>query len=154
MPQIFSGWVFSRLNLKTGNKSELNILNTYPEVYFQSSQASAMELFLRKYLTVNTAIIRSSRLVVFSKKRCSHKLCKIHKKTPALESLFQWGFKSTEFKLIKERYSGTCFLVNSAKFLKTSFLKNLRSWVFPQKNTIVDVRPGSKYASVSSHWKV
>ena len=103
MPQIFSGWVFSRLNLKTGNKSELNILNTYPEVYFQSSQASAMELFLRKSLTVNTAIIRSSRLVVFSKKRCSHKLCKIHKKTPALESLFQWGFKSTEFKLIKRK---------------------------------------------------
>ena len=27
MSHIFSGWVFFRLNLKTGNKSELNILN-------------------------------------------------------------------------------------------------------------------------------
>ena len=47
---------------------QLNILNPQPEVYFQPSQTSAMELFLRKQLTVDTAIIRSSRLVVFCKK--------------------------------------------------------------------------------------
>ena len=39
-------------------------------------------------------------------KRCSNKFCKIHKKTP------------------KKRFHHRCFLVNSAKFLITSFLKN------------------------------
>ena len=48
MSHIFSGWVFFRLNLKTGNKSELNILNPQPKVYFQPSQTSARELFLQK----------------------------------------------------------------------------------------------------------
>ena len=52
-----------------GWEQKLNILNPQPEFYFQPSQASAaMQLFLRKQLTADTAIIRSSRLVVFCKK--------------------------------------------------------------------------------------
>ena len=47
MSLIFSGWVFSRLNLMTGNKSKFNISNPYPEVYFHPSQTSAMELFCK-----------------------------------------------------------------------------------------------------------
>ena len=43
--RLFKNDLFSRHNLKTANKSELNILK--PEVYFQPSQTSTMELFLR-----------------------------------------------------------------------------------------------------------
>ena len=67
MSHIFPGSVFSPLNWKTGNESELNILNTQPEDCFQPSQTSAMKLFLRKQLTVETAIMRSSPLVVLCK---------------------------------------------------------------------------------------
>ena len=63
-----SGRVFSGLNLITGNKSQLNISNRQPVAYFQPSQTSWMELFLQKQFTAETAIIRSSRLVLFCKK--------------------------------------------------------------------------------------
>ena len=55
---------------------------------------------------IDTAIIRSSRPVLFSKKRRPYKFPKIHKKTP------------------KKRFRHRRFLVNSAKFPITSFLKN------------------------------
>ena len=35
MSHIFSGWVFFRLNLWAGNKSEINISNPHAEAYFQ-----------------------------------------------------------------------------------------------------------------------
>ena len=42
-------------------------------------------------MNINQQIIllKSSHQEVFCKKRCSEKLCNIHTKTPALESLFQ-----------------------------------------------------------------
>ena len=73
---------------------------------------------------IDTAIIRSSRLVVFCKKRRSCEFCKIYKKTPALESRFKRSCRSIAFRFIKKRDSGTCLLVNSAKFLIRPFLKN------------------------------
>ena len=39
-------------------------------------------------ITIDTAIIRSSLLVVFCKKGFSYEIFKIHKKAPALESRF------------------------------------------------------------------
>ena len=44
MAHIISSWVFSWLDLKTGNKSEYSISNPYPEAYFQPIQTSVMEL--------------------------------------------------------------------------------------------------------------
>ena len=64
---------------------------------------------------IDTAIIRSSRpLLSFAvlQKRCSYKFRKIHKKTP------------------KKRFRHRCFLVNSAKFPITSFLKNASDGCF------------------------
>ena len=44
------------------------------------------------------------------------------------------------------------FFFNSAKFLITPLLKDLRSYVIPHKSAIVDVRPGGfKYAFLSNH---
>ena len=50
--------------------------------------------------------------MLFCKKRCSYKFRKIHKKTP------------------KKRFRYRCFLVNSAKFPITSFLKNASDGCF------------------------
>ena len=72
---------------------------------------------------IDTSIIRSSCLVVFCKKGVLTNFYKIHKKTPALES-FKRSCISTEFSFIKKGDSGTCLLVNSAKFLVRPFLKN------------------------------
>ena len=60
-------------------------------------------------------------------KRCSYEFCKIHKKTPALTCVFNEAADLQNLILSKKRFRNRCFLVNSAKFLITSFLKDLRS---------------------------
>ena len=54
-------------------------------------------------------------------KKCSYEFCKIHKKTPALDSRFKRSCRSTVFNFFKKRDSRTCLLVNSAKFLIRPF---------------------------------
>ena len=57
-------------------------------------------------------------------KRCSYEFCKIHKKTPA----FSMKLQIYRVQLHqKKRFRHICILVNSAKFLITSFLKDLRT---------------------------
>ena len=65
-------------------QSELNILNPQPEVYFQPGQTSTMELFLRKQLTLDTAIIRSSRL----QKWCSYEILQNSQENTCVRVLF------------------------------------------------------------------
>ena len=60
-------------------------------------------------------------------KRCSYEFCKIHKKTPALAYVFNEAADLHSLNLSKKRFRHICFLVNSAKFLITPFLKDLRS---------------------------
>ena len=62
--------------------------------------------------TIDAAIIKSSRPVLFCKKMCSYKFRKIHKKAR------------------KKRFRHRCFLVNTAKFPITSFLKNASNGCF------------------------
>ena len=64
-------------------------------------------------------------------RRCSIKkaflkiLRSIHRKTPALESLFNKAAGLLTCNLIKKRLQHRCFPVNIAKFLKTPILKNI-----------------------------
>ena len=60
------------LNFKSGNKSELNILNPQPEVYFEPSETSARE--------ISEAVIRSSHLLVFCKRRVLKTFAKVARK--------------------------------------------------------------------------
>ena len=60
-------------------------------------------------------------------KRCLYKFCKIHKKAPALACVFNEAADLQSLNLSKKRFRHICFLVNSAKFLITPFLKDLRS---------------------------
>ena len=62
--------------------------------------------------TIDTAIIKSSRPVLCCKKSILTNFPRIHKKTP------------------KKRFQHRCFLVNSAKFPITSFLKNASDGCF------------------------
>ena len=60
-------------------------------------------------------------------KRCFYEFCKIRKKTPALTCVFNEAAYLQSLTLSKKRFRHRCFLVNSAKFLITPFLKDLRS---------------------------
>ena len=60
-------------------------------------------------------------MVVFCKKRCSYEFWKIHKKAPALEPRFKEAADLQSLTLSKKKDSGTCFLVNYAKFLRIPF---------------------------------
>ena len=55
---------------------------------------------------------------------CSLKFCNIHKKRPALESLFNEVEGLWPCKLIKKRLQHRCFPANIAKFLKAAFLQD------------------------------
>ena len=47
---------------------------------------------------------------VVMQKKCSYKFRKTHKKTPVLESCFQWSCRSTEFDFAKKkRFQQRCF---------------------------------------------
>ena len=87
--------VYERLLLKRIASSGVSFLISYTcgsnwFIVFVSIiiYSFACQFSLHYWFYCDTAIITSSRLVVFSKKRCSYKLCKICKKTPALESRF------------------------------------------------------------------
>ena len=66
--------------------------------------------------TIDTAIIRSGRLMMCLQNRCSYEFDKIHKKTPTLGSRFKRSCRSIEFNFIKKRDSGTCLLVILGNF--------------------------------------
>ena len=57
---------------------------------------------------------RNNRQELFYEKRCSRTICKIHRKFT--------GFRPAT--LLEKRHRHKCFLVNFAKYLKTSFLWN------------------------------
>ena len=57
---------------------------------------------------------RNNRQEIFYEKRCSRTICKIHRKFT--------GFRPAT--LLEKRHRHKCFLVNFAKYLKTSFLWN------------------------------
>ena len=61
---------------------------------------------------------------VFCKKRCSYKFCKIHRKTPVPEYLFNKVVYLGPATLIKKRLWHRCFPVTFVKFLRTSILEN------------------------------
>ena len=72
------------------------------------------------YVTVQycTALIRSSRPVVFSKKGVLTNFTKIHKKTPALKICFSWSCRSTKFNFIKREIPAQ---ISHNTFVKESF---------------------------------
>ena len=70
--------------------------------------------------TIDTAIIRSSRLVVFCKIGVLTNFAKFTKNTCARASFLKKP-QIYRVNLYQKRDSGTCFLVISAKFLITPF---------------------------------
>ena len=79
----------------------------------------ACQFFLH-YYTIDTAIIRSSRLVVFCKIGVLTNFAKFTKNTCARASFLKKP-QIYRVNLYQKRDSGTCFLVISAKFLITPF---------------------------------
>ena len=65
--------------------------------------------------------------MVFCKKGVLTNFAKIHKKTPALTCVFNEAADLQSLTLSKKEVPKHSFLVNSAKFLITPFLKDLRS---------------------------
>ena len=64
---------------------------------------------------------------VFCKKSCSQKVCKFHRKTPVLESLFNKVAVLQACNFIKKRLlQHWCFPVKFAKFLNIYFEEHLR----------------------------
>ena len=55
---------------------------------------------------------------------CSHKFRKIHRKTPLLESLFNKVADRLAGNFNKNRLQRSCFLMNFAKFFRTTFSQN------------------------------
>ena len=60
----------------------------------------------------------------FFKQICPSKFCKLHKKTPVLET-FLIKLQLSPCKLFKKRLQHKCFPVKFAKLLRTSILKNI-----------------------------
>ena len=88
------------------------------------------------FTTMDTTIIRSSRSVVFCKKRCSYKFCKVRKKTPALESRFYWSCRSTAPNVIKKE---TPAQISSCEFCEISrgtFLREPFGWLLLHKHSL------------------
>ena len=89
-------------------------------------------------------------------RRCCYEFCKIHKKTPVLTCVFNQTADLQSLTLSKKEVPTQMF---SCKFCEISH-NTIFKW--PKKLSIsakkrhctVDVRPGSKYASLSSHEKV
>ena len=72
-----------------------------------------VDIFLRNYLQKQTP-------VAFCKKRCSQKFHKLHRKTTAVESLF-----NEVPGLQQETLQQICFPVKFAKLLRAPILKNI-----------------------------
>ena len=88
-----------------------------------------------KFLKQIEAQKQSSRGVL--RKKYSQKFCKIHRKTPVPESLFNKVeiFKSSLF-LLKKRLWHRCFPVNFAKFLRTPFFTEQLWWLLLEAEII------------------
>ena len=91
-------------------------------------------VLLAKYLIYVTATLicynlQSEYRSSHSQKKFSIKFIKTHRKTPALESLFNmvWGRNSCNF--IKKRLQHSYFPVIFAKFLRIPFLQNTSGWL-------------------------
>ena len=63
----------------------------------------------------------------FCRKRCSRKFCKVHRKTPMFESLFNKVADLFSLATLLKRDSPTCFFfcVQFANFLRTPISKNI-----------------------------
>ena len=61
--------------------------------------------------------------------RCCYKFCKIHRKAPVPEPLFDKVAVFRPATLLKKRLSQRSFPVHFAKFLRTPFLQNTFGWL-------------------------
>ena len=87
--------------------------------YFHKNSTSLLYVSQPSYFAVVQPYINSrSRTEVFCGKRCSLKLPKNVRKTPAPESLLR------PLTLFKKRLGQRCFPANLAKVLRTLFLQN------------------------------
>ena len=79
---------------------------------------------------VSEAVVR--RLQIW----CSWKLCKFHKKTSLLESLFNKVVSLNVCNSIKKKLQHSCFSVKFANFLRTPFLQfqELLQWLLLRFN--------------------
>ena len=69
--------------------------------------------------------------------RCPQILCNVHRKTAALESLFNKVPVLQACNFIKKRLQQSCFPVNIAKFLRTLFfIEHLRWLLLPFTSAI------------------
>ena len=71
-------------------------------------------------LLTNSLIKPDSRLQIYYK-QVLLKFCKIDRKTPVSESLFNKVVGLRPATLLKKRHENRCFHVNSAKFLRVFF---------------------------------
>ena len=126
MSHIFSGWVFSRLNLKTWNKSKLNVSNSYPGVYFQHIGTCAMKLSFKNSWQLKAPCRCSAR---FQKRFCKQLLkgvVKLKTKTFITLANFQhWPQIPQKCDLGKQLN----LMIHLQNFLKTSLQNVLKmSW--------------------------
>ena len=122
-PCSFKIEVYERLLLKPVLSTEVSFLISYTSGlnwYIHFSFCIITYSFELLLTITDTAIIRSSRLVVFCKKVVLTNFAKFTEKCVQ-------NTKSLVFNEVEKKDSGTCFLVNSAKSIITPFLKDLRS---------------------------
>ena len=89
-------------------------------------------------------------------KRCSYEFCKIHKKTPALTCVFNEAADLQSLTLSKKEVPTHMFSCEFCEISHNTIFKGPKKLSISAKkrHCTVDVRPGSKYASLSSHEKV
>ena len=89
-------------------------------------------------------------------KRCSYEFCKIHKKTPVVTCVFNEAADLQSLTLSKKEVPTHMFSCEFCKISHNTIFKGPKKLSISAKkrHCTVDVRPGSKYASLSSHEKV
>ena len=75
-------------------------------------------------------VIRSSRLQMFFKISILKKFLKLYSKTSVVEFLFNKVATLKGCNFVKKKLRHTCFPVNIAKFLRTSFFTEHLWWLF------------------------
>ena len=118
--------VLIRINLET-NLSDLFFFSW--EKFRISNLINLIKTFwlkLESYPDFRLSDIRSIHRRC-SVKRCSQQFCKIYRKTPVAESLFNKAAGLTPVTLLKKRLWRRCFPGNFVKFLRTPFdIEHLR----------------------------
>ena len=94
--------------------------------------------------------------MVFCKKGVLTNFAKIHKKTPALTCVFNEAADLQSLTLSKNKVPTHMFSCEFCKISHNTIFKGPKKLSISAKkrHCAVDVRPGSKYASLSSHEKV